>query len=290
MAKSAIAFAPQATKVAPFPLKKFREYVSHIKILSRDFGRVNVRFLGSQLYILDSICEGIAEGITTFVILKGRQQGATTLLMLIDFFYALEHPGLLGTFILHEEKALGKWRALIEMMLESMPPTIKVKGKRRRFRPKVVTHNRNILLFSNGSSFSYLIGGVAENSGGGLGRSHATNYVHGTEVAMYANEEDLKAFSAGVSSIYPYRLQVWESTAKAFNHFYDRCQDAKKSKTVRFIFSGWWRDERNAFHVEDSRFKAFAPNNRLSPLERERVRAVRSQYGFEISLQQIAWY
>src|SRR5215475_9031119 len=161
----------QSTKVAPFPINKFRQFVSHIKILSKDFGRVPVHFLGSQTYILDEICKGLDEGITTFVILKGRQQGATTLAMLIDFFYALEHKGLLGTFILHEEKALGKWRALIEMMLESMPPTIKVKGKTHKFRPVIVKHNRDLLLLNNGSSFSYLIGGVAENSGGGLGRS-----------------------------------------------------------------------------------------------------------------------
>jgi len=280
----------QSTKVAPFPIKKFREFVSHIKILSKDFGRVQVRFLGSQTYILEEICNGLDEGITTFVILKGRQQGATTLAMLIDFFYALEYKGLLGTFILHEEKALGKWRALIEMMLESMPPSITINGKSRKFRPNILKHNRDLLLLSNGSSFAYLIGGVAENSGGGLGRSGAANYVHGTEVAFYANPDDLKAFSSSVSSIYPHRLQIWESTANGFNHFYDRVQDAKQSKTVRFIFSGWWRDERNAFHVDDPRFKAFAPNSRLTTLERERVRAVRSQYGFEISLQQIAWY
>jgi hypothetical protein len=290
MAKSAISFAPQATKVAPFPLKKFKEYVSHIKILSKDFGRISLRFVGSQQYILDEVVRGLEDGITTFVILKGRQQGATTLFMVINFFYALNYKGLLGTFILHEEKALGKWRALIEMMLESMPPTIKVNGKRKRFRPNVIKHNRDMLLFSNMSSFAYLIGGVAENSGGGIGVSGASNYVHATEVSRYANEEDLKGFSASLSSIYPHRLQIWESTANGFNHFYDRCQDAKKSKTVRFIFSGWWRDERNAFHVDDARFAAFAPNNRLSPLERERVRAVRQQYGFEISLQQIAWY
>src|SRR5216684_2517425 len=237
MSKSALNFAPQSAKVAPFPIAKFRKFLSYIKIMSKDYGRVSFNLLGSQKYILNEICRGLDEGITTFIILKGRQQGSTTLFMAIDFFYALNYPGLLGTFILHEEKALGKWRALIEMMLESMPPSIKVNGKRRKFRPNIVKHNRDLLLFSNGSSFAYLIGGVAENSGGGLGRSGASNYTHGTEVAFYANPDDL-----------------------------------------------------NAFHVDDTRFQAFAPNNRLSPLERERVRAVRQQYGFEISLQQISWY
>jgi hypothetical protein len=290
MARKELTFAPKATKVAPFPIKKFKKYVSYIKIQSRDYGRVRLHFLGSQTYILDEICKGLDEGITTFVILKGRQQGATTLFLVIDFFYALEYPGLLGTFILHEEKALAKWRSQIEVQIASMPAYIKVKGKKLKFRPKAEPHNRNILMLNNGSSFSYLIGGVHENKGGGLGRSQATNYVHGTEVAFYVNEEDLKAFKSSISSIYEHRLQIWESTANGFNHFYDQCQSAKTSKTVRFIFSGWWRDERNQFHVDDARFKIFAPNNRLTPLERERVRAVRQQYGFEISLQQLAWY
>ena len=274
------------TKVAKFPLAKFKRYIKHLKIQSRDYGRVPLRLLGSQQYILSEVDKGLKEGITTFVVLKGRQQGSTTLFLAVDFFYALAHPGLLGTFILHEEKALAKWRAQIEIQLASMPK--KVDGK--RFRPNVISHNRNILLFDNDSSFSYLIGGVNENSGGGLGRSLASNYVHGTEVAFYANEDDLKAFKSSISSIYTHRLQIWESTANGFNHFYDQCQSAKTSKTVRFIFSGWWRDERNQFHVRDNRFKIFAPNNKLSQLERERVRAVRDQYQFIISLQQLAWY
>jgi hypothetical protein len=274
------------SKVAKFPLKKFKSYLKYLRIHSRDYGNIPFRMIGTQHYMLDQIVKGISEGITTFVILKGRQQGATTLFLAIDFFYALAYPGILGTFILHEEKALSKWRAMIDMQLQSMP--FKINGK--RFRPKVESHNRNLLLLDNKSSFSYLIGGVHENSGGGLGRSMASNYVHGTEVAMYANEDDLKAFKASVSSIYEHRLQIWESTANGFNHFYDQCQSAKESKTVRFIFSGWWRDERNQFHVKDARFKLFAPNNRLSQLERERVRAVKQQYGFDISLQQMAWY
>src|SRR5216684_9362137 len=115
------------TKVAKFPLAKFKRYIKHLKIQSRDYGRVPLRLLGSQQYILNEVAKGLNEGITTFVVLKGRQQGSTTLFLAVDFFYALAHPGLLGTFILHEEKALGKWRAMIDMQLQSMP--VKLEGK-----------------------------------------------------------------------------------------------------------------------------------------------------------------
>jgi Terminase RNaseH-like domain len=276
----------QPGQVAPFPLAKFKAYLKNLRIHSRDYGNMPFNMVGTQKYMLDEIIKGLDEGITTFVVLKGRQQGATTLFLAIDFLYALLYPGLLGTFILHEEKALAKWRASIEMLLQGMP--FRVNGT--RFRPKITTHNRNILMLENFSSFSYLIGGVQENSGGGLGRSMATNFVHATEVAMYANEDDLKAFKASISSIYEHRLQIWESTANGFNHFYDQWESAKTSKTVRAIFSGWWRDERCQLHVSDARYKIFMPNTKLTLLERERVRAVRQQYNFEISAQQLAWY
>jgi len=285
----------RAGKVAKFPLAKFKRFLAYLKIHSRDYGVISSEYknlLGTQKYILDEIVSGLDDGITTFVILKGRQQGATTLLQSIDLFYSLEYPGLLGTFILHEEKVLAKWRAMFEGVIKSMPIRVRTveDGPSKRFRPSILQHNRSMILLNNGSSFSYLIGGVTENKGGGLGRSLATNFVHGTEVAFYANEEDLAAFKSAISSIYEHRLQVWESTANGFNHFYDQCQIAKTSQTMKFIFSGWWRDERNQFHTNDRRFQIFAPNNRLSTLERERVRAVKQMYGFDISLQQISWY
>lgn len=229
------------------------------------------------------------DGVTSFVFLKGRQLGITTIFILIDFMYAFEHPGLLGTMIIHEEKALDKWRSTLEAVYESLPKTIVVDGKRIKFKPEVIKHNRNILLFSNGSSFSYLTAGTGENKQGGLGRSQASNFVHGTETAFYGNDEDLKEFQSSVSDIYPYRLQVHESTANAFNHFYDRYKDGQSSPTVRSVFVGWWRDERKQFHMDDARFAHFG-KDRPSRLELGKIRAVKQQYDFDISMQQVAWY
>jgi quinol monooxygenase YgiN len=277
-------------QVAKFPLAKFKKFLSYLKINSRDYGRVPFRLLGSQRYALDEVVKGINDGITTFVILKGRGGGITTLFIAVDFFYAMRTRGLLGTFILHEEKALEKWRAIIELFVDSMPNFIIDGGRKIKFRPKIIKHNRNLLMLSNESSFSYLTAGVDENRSGGLGRSQHTNFVHSTETAFYGNDEQLKEFKSSVSHLYEYRLQIYESTANGFNHYYDQCEDAKTSQTMRFIFIGWWRDERNQFHVRDKRFQQFVPNNKISVLERQRIRAVKERFGFEISLQQIAWY
>lgn len=277
-------------KVAPFPRKKFEAFLSKLKVQSKDYGRIPFHLLGGQKYILDEIEKALRDGVTTIVILKSRQVGSTTICIAIDMFYAFEHGGLQGAFILHEEDALDRWRAIIDIFLETLPKYVTKDGKRYKFRPQTVRHSRNLLWFENDSMFNYYIAGTSENKKGGLGRSGAQNFVHGTEVAFYGSEEDIKAFKSSVSSIYEHRLQIWESTANGFNHFFNTVQTAKDSPTMRFIFVGWWRNELFQLHTSDPRYAHFMPDEKLTPLEKARCRAVRDQYGFTITLQQMAWY
>lgn len=114
-----------------------------------------------------------------------------------------------------------------------------------------------------------------------------------TETAFYGSGDSLNEFRSQTSSLYPHRLQIYETTANGFNHFHDMWEQARTDPTKGAIFVGWWRDERNQFPVSHPFFKAYMPdgiNTALTPLERRRVREVRGEYGFEISLQQIAWY
>jgi hypothetical protein len=261
-----------------------------VRIQTRDYGTIKFTPLGTQTFILDQLEDGIAHGISSFNFLKGRQIGASQIFKLIDFFYAFEYRGLLGTFIIHEEKALDKWRNDLEQVYDMMPKTvINSKGERVKFKPPIIKHNRNILVFGNGSSFSYLTAGTGESKQGGLGRSQASNFVHGTETAFYGNPDDLAAFQSSVSDIYPYRLQVHESTANRFNHFYDSYQQGLTSPTTRSIFVGWWLDERKQFHARDPRFGHYG-KDRPNRLELGRIRAVKEKHGYDISMQQLAWY
>src|SRR6202035_454838 len=122
--------------VAPFPTDKFLQFLSHLKVQSKDYGLVNFKLLGSQRYILDQIIEGLSRGITTFVILKARQLGASTFFLALDMFWAFEHRGLLGVFITHEEGARDDFRATVEVFFAETPA---------RFRIPYVRHNRNML-------------------------------------------------------------------------------------------------------------------------------------------------
>jgi Terminase large subunit, T4likevirus-type, N-terminal len=277
-------FELKATTVAPFPREKFLQFLSQLKVQSKDYGLVPLKLLGSQRYILDQICEGLAQGVTTFVILKSRQLGSSTFFLALNLFWHFNHKGLLGVFLVHKEEARDDFRAAIEVFFAETP-----KG----FLVRYVRHNRNMLILKNGSKFRYLIAGTSEVRKGGLGRGGAANYVYSTETAFYGSGDDLAEFRSQTSSIYPHRLQIYETTANGFNHFYTMWDDAKRDPTKWTIFLGWWMDERNQLAVDHPFFSRFMPdgiNSTVSALEKRRVKMVRDEYAFEISLQQIAWY
>ncbi|HEX8799318.1 MAG TPA: hypothetical protein VF772_11925, partial [Terriglobales bacterium] len=265
-------------------------FLGQLKVASKDAGLVPFRLLGSQRYMIDEIARGLGEGISTFYCLKSRQVGSTTLCLALDMFWAFEHKGLLGTFVLHKEEARDDWRQTIDVFYHEIPARAEIGGDLVKFRPGLERHNRNILSFKNGSRFRYLIAGTAENRRGGLGRSGSTNYLHATEAAFYGDEEGLRAFRSSTSSIYPYRLQIYESTANGFNHFEEAYSAAKTSAGMRAIFVGWWRDERNVFAADHPLYQAYAPDRKLNRWERTRVNAVKREYDFDITMGQIAWY
>lgn len=273
-----------SSAVAPFPKEKFFQFLKQLKVQSKDYGLVPFRLLGSQLYLLDEIERGMAQGITTFYVLKSRQGGISTVLLALDMFWAFLHKGLLGVFITHEEQARDDFRSAIEVFFAETPKTHKV---------GYVRHNRNLLILKNGSKFRYLIAGTSSGRKGGLGRSGSANYVHSTETAFYGNDDDLAEFRSQTSSLYPYRLQIYESTANGFNHYSDAWDLAKKDPTKIAVFIGWWRDERNQLPLDHPFFSKYMPDgikSALTPLEKKRTREVRENYGHEMSLQQWAWY
>jgi len=282
--ENADAFKLEYVGVAPFPTERFLKFLSKLKVQSKDFGLVPFKLLGSQRYLLNEIVDGLARGITTFVILKARQLGISSFFLALDMFWAFEHRGLLGVFITHKEEARDDFRATVEVFFAETPT---------KYRISYVRHNRNLLILKNSSKFRYLIAGTSEIRKGGLGRGGAANFVHATECAFYGNGDDLAEFRSQTSSLYPHRLQIYETTANGFNHFWDMWEVTKTDPTKCAIFIGWWRDERNQIPVSHPFFAHYMPDgikSALSPLERKRVREVREQYQFEISLQQIAWY
>ena len=54
--------------------------------------------LSTQRYFITRIAEAIENGVHYFVVLKGRQEGITTICAALDLFWHYNHRGMQGTF------------------------------------------------------------------------------------------------------------------------------------------------------------------------------------------------
>jgi hypothetical protein len=269
--------------VAKFPRQRFMEFISVLKIQSKDFGVIGFELLGSQVYVLDEIIEGLQRGVTTFVILKARQLGISTFFLALDLFWAFENQGLMGVFATHDEGSRDQFRNQIEVFLTGLPKSHKIDYD---------TNNRLMLVLKNLSMFRYLVAGTRTTTNK-LGRSGGCNFAHCTECAFWGSEEDLKALMQTFSETYAQRMYVFESTANGFNHYEEMYRIAEESPAQKAIFIGWWRDERNEFGGEHPLYLQYMPQGTKTPLkqsERRKIKEVKELYGFDITAGQIAWY
>lgn len=274
---------PGKGTLAAFPMAEFLEVCSKVRIVTKDGGLQPLTMWHSQRYVIEQIANGLSEGVCEFVILKSRQQGITTILALVDLVYMMLYNGLCAAFVIHEDKAMARFRMTIKQYLQSLPAA---------YRKTPKPENRAMLVLGE-SIMMYLVAGVKERSQGGMGRSGAINFCHFSEEAFYGTPDDLKQFSSSMSSKFEHRLYIHESTANGFNHFADLCDEAKKNPGMRFIFSPWHFNETYRIERNDPLFAYYMPGADAAPLsrlERHRVSEASKHYSAKIEPEQLAWY
>jgi hypothetical protein len=269
-------------------LASIERFCSCLKVTSKEQGVVPLYLYGTQRYFFQEIIRQLAEGIHFFYVLKARQQGVTTACLALDLLWLFTHAGTQGTFVVEEDKKLPNHRTTIEGFLESLPKGLKVPTK---------THNRTLIEFRNRSKLLYQVAGtrIKRESKSTFGQSTGVNFVHGTEMSSWADAEAVANFIASLAETNPDRLYIFESTAKGFNDFQERWQDAKDSITKGTIFIGWWRMESYRIRKDDpdaNRRLIFQCYGEDPPTGEELmwVDQVKSLYDFQIDQEQLAWW
>lgn len=262
-----------------FDLKKFYRFCGQLQIETKEKGLQRLgNLLGTQTYVMGEIARGLEEGAHHYVILKGRQLGITTISLALDLYWVFTHPGLGATLVTDTEENREMFRSTLGMYHEHLP---------KEFKIPVEGHNRNQMILRNRSRLFYQVAGLRAK--GSLGRGKAITYLHGTETSSWGDEEGLASLLASLAETNPDRLYMFESTARGFNMFHDMYVTAKRAKTQRAIFCGWWRNEFYASDPESAVYKTYW-DGRLTPEEREWVREIKKLYGFEINSRQMAWW
>ena len=260
-----------------FDLKKFYKFCSELKIETKEEGLKKMgTLLGTQTYVMEEIQKGLDDDVHFFVILKGRQLGITTISLALDLYWQFTHPGWQGTLVADTEENRDMFRSTLAMYMEGLPKEYKI---------PLVAHNRNQMVLKNRSRLFYQIAGNKSR----LGQGKAITYLHGTETASWGNEEGLASLIASLAEKNPERLYMFESTAQGFNMFHDMYKTAKRAKTQRAIFCGWWRNEFYSVAGDSQIYKVYW-DGKLKSEEKEWVKDIKKLYGVDINSRQMAWW
>ena len=262
-----------------FNKELFYKFCSELKIETKEQGlRKMNNLLGTQTYVMNEIAKGLEDDIHFFVILKGRQLGITTISLALDLYWHFTHPGLQGTLTTDTEENRDMFRTTLSMYMEGLP---------KEYRIPLLAHNRNQLSLKNRSRLFYQVAGLRAK--GSLGRGKAITYLHGTETSSWGDEEGLASLLASLAETNPDRMYIFESTARGFNMFHDMYTTAKKARTQRAIFCGWWRNELYSVDPTSNVYKVYW-DGKVTGEEKEWIRDVKKLYNVEINSRQIAWW
>jgi hypothetical protein len=262
-----------------FNLKQFYAFCSELKIETKEQGlRKMDNLLGTQTYVMDEISSGLESGIHFFVILKGRQLGITTISLALDLYWHYINAGLNGTLVTDTEENRDMFRGTLGSYMDGLP---------KEFKIPILAHNRNSLALKNRSRIFYQVAGLRAK--GSLGRGKGITFLHGTETSSWGDEEGLASLLASLAETNPKRLYIFESTARGFNMFHDMYVTAKRARTQKAIFCGWWRNEFYSAAPDTDVYKVYW-DGKLTPEEKEWTRDIKKLYNFEINSRQMAWW
>ena len=262
-----------------FNLKQFYQFCSQLKIETKEEGlRKMDNLLGTQTYVMQEIADGLAEDIHFFVILKGRQLGITTISLALDLYWHFTNNGLGGTLVTDTEENRDMFRGTLGAYMDGLPKEYKI---------PMLAHNRNSLSLKNRSRIFYQVAGLRAK--GSLGRGKGITFLHGTETSSWGDEEGLASLLASLAEQNPNRLYIFESTARGFNMFHDMYVTAKKARTQKAIFCGWWRNEFYSVNADTDVYKVYW-DGKLTPEEKEWTREIKKLYNFDINSRQMAWW
>ena len=205
-----------------------------LKIRTKDDGIQPFILNDAQLYIHKKLEEQKkATGKIRAIILKGRQQGASTYIE-GRFMHATTHNQGTRAFILtHDGESTNALFEMTDRYYEHLPPFVK---------PTVSKANAKELKFDKLDS-GYKIGTAGNKE---VGRGQTIQFFHGSEVAFWNNASNhTKGVMQAVPDA-PNTEVVWESTANGVgNFFHEQWKQAEKglSEFIAIFVPWFWQSE-----------------------------------------------
>ena len=263
-----------------FSAEHFIKFCNRLRIDTKERGQVPLRMLGTQKYLISEIQKGLAEDVHTFVVLKARQLGISTISIALDLYWLFSHPGLQGALVTDTDENRVLFRSYINQYMRSLPAS-------GGWKVSPVEHNRAQLVLKNRSRLSYLVAGTKKK--GNLGAGKAINFGHFTECSGWGDEEGLASLMATLAEQNQNRFYLFESTARGYNLWFNIWETAKAATKQRAIFIGWWRNELYSLDPSTVEYKTYW-DGQLTSDEKQWAMEIFKRYKYNINDRQIAWW
>ena len=229
-------------------------------IRTKDEGLKPFQLNKAQLYIHDVIEQQRQKtGKVRVIILKGRQQGASTYIEGRFMWRTTHERGVRAYILTHEDDASQNLFSMAKRYFEHLPEFVK---------PSTSASNAKELIFNKLDS-GYQIGTAGNKS---VGRSQTNQYFHGSEVAFWPNAaEHAKGILQTIPDADGTEI-IYESTANGVGNFFHQQWKMAERGEGEFItiFVPWfWQDEYKKetpeeFHLSDQE-RTIANQYNLTP-------------------------
>lgn len=204
-----------------------------LRIKDKEGNTVPLILNAAQQYIHDQLeAQWFSEGRVRALILKGRQQGCSTLIAARYYWHVWRSQGLEVFILTHEDKATEHIFSIVQRYNDLIDP---------RMRPRTGKSNAKELWFEVKDS-SYGVGTARTK---GTGRSQTVHRLHWSEVSHSANQAE---HAAGIMQTVPDASSeiILETTANGVGDlFHQRWQDPR-SDYLKIFVPWYWQAEYRA--------------------------------------------
>lgn len=224
--------------------------------------------------ILNQAKKDYAKGLITdmtFLVLKGRQQGFTSLITAYQLAFSLLNRNFQGfTLADKTDNTESIFQNKAKFPYEQLPNVIK---------PTEKFNNKRQLLFEKLNS-NWSVDTATEN----VGRSRTINFFHGSECAFW---KSISKVQAGLGEAFTIDcIKIYESTANGYNDFQKMWENGSGIK----CFFEWWKTKEYRTNFENDEIKNTFINKIYSSKDWifERIKVlIESKH---LSLEQVYWY
>lgn len=206
----------------------------------------------------------------TFVILKGRQQGFTSLITAYQLACSIMNKNFQGFTLADKvENTEAIFQNKAKFVFEQLPSNIK---------PTEKFNNKKQLLFDKLNS-NWSVDTAVEN----VGRSRTISFFHGSECAFW---KGMSRIQAGLGEAFTKDcIKIYESTANGFNDFEKLWENESGIK----CFFEWWKtpEYRQEFESEDIKYE-FTESLKQKEWIFERINFLLKEKNLDF--EQVYWY